>query len=288
MMRVALLVASAVLAVACSGARDAAPASNSTPAAPLVSIIPRAAAQPKADPGPDATLDLDEIVARGRIRVLVARSRTHFQASDGAYSGKTVDAAVALAQVLGARTGRPVTPVFVETHEPDLIPHLLGGKGDLVANLLVTFERDDQVAFAPPIRTGIRELVVTPERQPIVSLEDVGTRTIYVREGSDHHASLIRLNQQLRKIDRPPARIELALPPITDEDLVERVHNGHVPATLVDDYVFARWRGAFPNTAANPDITVSQDGILAWATRKDAAKLGAFLKEFFTTHKLAF
>ena len=38
---------------------------------------------------------------------------------------------------------------------------MLAGKGDVAANLLLTFERDEQVAFATPIETGIRELVVT-------------------------------------------------------------------------------------------------------------------------------
>lgn len=261
-------------------------AENRTPAV-LVIPIPRAPAQPVSSAGDDGTIDLDAIVERGYIRVLVARSGTHFYIHEGAHLGKTVDAGVALAQSL-SRAGKTVRPIFIETHEADLIPHLLAGKGDVAANLLLTFERGDQVAFAPPIRTGIRELVVTSASAPLVTLEDVGTRTIYVRQDSDHHASLLRLNEQLKKIDRPVARIVLALPPITDEQLVERVHEGHVPATLVDDYVFERLRKSFPHTAANPDIAVSQDGSLAWVTRKDAPQLIAFMKEFFSTHRLTF
>jgi membrane-bound lytic murein transglycosylase MltF len=278
----------AVLAVlgACTNAPEPAPA-NATPATPLIIEIPRAPAQPMSDAGDDGTIDLDAIVERGYLRVLVARSGTHFYKHEGAYLGKTVDAGVALAHSM-SRAGKSVKPVFIETHEEDLIPHLLAGKGDVAANLLLTFARDEQVAFAPPIRTGIRELIVTSERAPLVSLEDVGTRTIYVREGSDHHASLLRLNEQLKKIDRPVARIELALPPITDEQLVERVHQGLVPATIVDDYVFARLQKSFPHTAANPDIAVSQDGSLAWVTRKDAPQLIAFMKQFFSTHRLSF
>lgn len=283
-MRTGLAIAIAACA-ACSPPQPPA-AENRTPA-PLVIAIPRAPAQPVSNAGDDGTIDLDTIVERGYIRVLVARSGTHFYTHEGAHLGKTVDAGVALAQWL-SRVGKPVRPVFIETHEPDLIPHLLAGKGDVAANLLLTFERADQIAFAPPIRTGIRELVVTSERAPLVSLEDVGTRTIYVREGSDHHASLLRLNEQLKKIDRPVARIVLALPPITDEQLLERVHLGHVPATLVDDYVFERQRKSFPHTTANPDIAVSQDGSLAWVTRKDAPQLIAVMKQFFSTHRLTF
>ena len=100
---------------------------------------------------------------------------------------------------------RDVTPVFIETREDQLIPSLLAGKGDVAANVLLTFTRDEQVAFAPPIKTGIRELVVTDVGAPLVSLEDVGGRTIHVRKNSDHHASLIRLNEQLKKNNRRQA-----------------------------------------------------------------------------------
>lgn len=294
-MRIAVLVL--VIAVALYGCADAPPppAANidpaGTPTAPLRSDIPRLnGVASTAPPGADAIAlgDLDAIVERGYLRVLVARSGTHFFPHEGGHAGRTVDAGVALTQWLRASRGRTVQPVFIETHEPDLIPHLLAGKGDIAANLLLTFARDDQVAFAPPIRTGIRELVVTPENAPLRSLEDVGERTIHVRDGSDHHASLLRLNEQLRKAGRPAARIVLAQPPITDEQLLDRVHQGHIPATIVDDYVFERQRAAHPNMVANPDIAVSQDGSLSWVTRKDAPQLIALLKEFFAAHRLTF
>ena len=229
-------------------------------------------------------LDLDAIAARGYVRVLVARSGLHFYTSEGAHSGKAVDTGVALARALSEKSGKDVTAVFIETREADLIPGLLAGKGDVAANVLLTFARDEQVAFAPPIRTGIREVIVTSASAPLVSLEDVGARTIHVRQDSDHHASLLRLNEQLRKIDRPIAKIVLAPPSVTDEQLTERVNEGKIPATIVDDYALVQ----LPNIAVNRDIAVSQDGSLSWVSRKDSPQLTEFLKEFFSTHKLTF
>lgn len=283
----------AVLVNGCSSP-TVAPPTNATPAAvsaPAPSEIPPAPNQPRHDrerARDVALLDLDAIAGRGYIRVLVARSGTHFYTSDDAHSGKAVDTGVALARAFSDQTGRKITPVFIETREADLIPHLLAGKGDIAANLLLTFARDEQVAFAPPIRTGIRELVVTSASAPLVSLEDIGSRTIHVRQDSDHHASLLRLNEQLRKIDRPIARIVLARQTVTDEELMDRVNKGQIPATIVDDYVFERRRAQLPNVVANPDIAVSQDGSLSWVARKDAPKLTGFLKEFFSTHRLTF
>lgn len=274
---------------ACSGSPEPAPA-NATPAAvvtpPLIDI-PRSPNQlgSKLERGGKLEhLDLDAIADRGYLRVLVARSDLHFYTYEDAHSGKAVDTGVALARVLSVKTGKRVTPVFIETGEVDLIPQLLTGKGDVAANLLLTFARDEQVAFAPPVRTGIREQIVTAASAPLVSLEDVGTRTVHVRQDSDHHTSMLRLNEQLRSIDRPIARIVLAQPNVTDGRLMERVNRGEIPATIVFDYELR----TLPNIHVNRDVAVSQDGSLSWVSRKDAPKLAEFMKEFFTTHKLTF
>ena len=114
----------------------------------------------KADTTP-ATIDLDAIAERGYLRILVAPSRTHFETVDGRHHGRAVDAGVALARAISEQTAKDVTAVFIETREDQLVAALLAGKGDVAANVLLTFARDEQVAFAPPIKTGIREVVVT-------------------------------------------------------------------------------------------------------------------------------
>jgi len=233
-------------------------------------------------------LDLDAIAQRGYVRVLVAPSRTHFETVNGRHHGRAVDTGVALAKLWTDRAARPISVVFIETREHQLIDDLLAGKGDIAANVLLTFARDEQVAFAPPVVSGIRELVITNVEKPLVSLEDVGGRTLHVRKDSDHHASLIRLNEQLQKINRPPARIVADMKIKTDEDLLDKVNAGSIPATVADDYIFDLWKHQFPKITANRDVAVSQDGSLSWVTRKDAPKLTAFVKDFFSTHKLTF
>jgi membrane-bound lytic murein transglycosylase MltF len=289
-MRIVAPVALCVLLASCSQA-PAPPAENASPdsAEPALIDIPLAPDQPASapqQPGEDAKLDFDAIAARGYIRVLVSPSGTFFETVDGRHHGRAVDIGVALAKAIGQRTGTAVTAVFIPTPEHDLIPKLLAGGGDVAANLLLSFERDDQVSFAPPIKTGIRELVVTGTAKPLVSLEDVGGREIHVRPGTDHLASLQRLNTQLKSINRPPARIVIDRAQKTDEGLLSAVNSGSVPATVVDDYIFDLWKGQFPKTAANRDVAVSQDGSLSWVTRKDAPQLVVFLREFFSTHRI--
>lgn len=290
-MRIPGLVIALLIVGACSGPPPAAPA-NATPAAPALIEIPLAPDQPisaREQTNRSFAGDLDAIVGRGYLRILVAPSRTHFQTVDRRHRGLAVDAGVALARTLTEHANRDVTPVFIETREDQLIPSLLAGKGDVVANLLLTFARDEQVAFAPPIKTGIRELVVIDVGSPLVSLEDVGGRIIHVRKNSDHHASVIRLNEQLKKINRSPATIVADDKTKTDEELLDSVNAGRIRATIVDDYIFDRWqRDLLKVASTNREVAVSQDGVLAWATRKNAPALTSLLKDFFSTHKLTF
>jgi len=288
-MRILSLVIALSMVAACSGASR--PSRRAGAAAASVEIPP-APDQPisaleksnKAEPG-----DLDAVTARGHIRILVAPSRLYFETVEGRHRGRAVDAGVALAKQLSETAQREVVPVFIETPEDQLIPSLLAGKGDVAANVLLTITRDEQVAFAPPIKSGIREIVVIDGRSPLVSLEDVGGRLIHVRKNTDHHLSLIRLNEQLKKNNRRPAVILFDEKAKTDEDLLDSVNAGRVRATIVDDYIFDLWKKDMLKIAdTNRDIAVSQDGVIAWVSRKDAPAMTALLKDFFSTRKLTF
>jgi membrane-bound lytic murein transglycosylase MltF len=264
------------------------------PAADGRAIIPRAAPEPPSSPAElrraraGATGDLDAIAARGVLRILVTTGQTQYAVVDGMQSGGTFDAGTAFEAFLNAK--RPGLPpldvVFLPTPDDRLVSDLTSGAGDIAANLLITFERDDVVAFSTATRSRIREVIVTgPGVAPLVSLEDVAGRSIHVRKSSSHHASLVRLNAQLKSIDRPGCRIVLADETLTDEDLLRLVDQGAIDATVVDDYVLAAERGNLDRVAANADVSVSQDGAAAWATRKESTQLLAAINEFFATRR---
>lgn len=239
------------------------------------SPVPAAANTPAAMPAPKP---IDASAIPAQIRVLAAQG------------GNTTRTASSFEQWINERIApKKISVIVVETAEDALIRDLLAGRGDIAADLMLTFERDDQVAFARPIATGIREVIVTgPKEQPLVSLEDVGRRRIYVRKASDHYVSLARLNDQLTRIARPPAQIVIAPATQTDEDLIKLVSAGKIPATVAYDREFRACCAALPGLNVNADVAVSQDGSLSWVTRKDAAQLIAVMNEFFSTYKPAF
>jgi len=100
---------------------------------------------------------------------------------------------------------------------------------------------------------------------------------------------LIRLNEQLAKNNRRPANIVADEKTKTDEELLDSVNLGRIRATIADDYIYDRWKGDLLKIAGtNREVAVSQDGVLAWVTRKDAPKLLALMNEFFTAHRITF
>ena len=277
---------------ACTDAGNSTGPANATP--PAVTDIPATPGRAIGSAADMRTLepftgDLDVLLERGVVRILVTPGRTHYRVENGNQRGRTVDAAAAFEQFLNQRVApRTLTVTLIEGSESTLVQSVIAGQADIAANVLRTFERDDQVAFASPVRSGIRELVVTGAGSPpLVSLEDAGGRAIHARRNSDHHASLVRLNDQLKKISRPPAQIVL-VDNLTDEDLLERVNDGRIPATLADDYIYDAWKAVFGKTTANRDVAVSQDGVIAWVTRKDSTRLLALVNEFFAAHRLTF
>jgi membrane-bound lytic murein transglycosylase MltF len=229
---------------------------------------------------------------RGAIRILVAPSQTDYSITERRQSGAAVDAGRAFESFVGNASGvdRPrVNVVFISMPPEQLVAALTGGRGDLVAGRFSkTFEREEVVAFSEPVMNDVREVLVTgPGVPPMVSLEDVGGRSIHVRRGSDHFASLTRLNGQLAKIGKPVCKIVALDPALTDEDVLRMVNEGRVPVTLVDQYLAAAWRPVFDKIAVNADVSVSQDGIYAWAVRKDSPRLLARVNEFLRTHDLS-
>ena len=238
-----------------------------------------------------ATGDVDSMMSRGTIRLLVARGQTNYSIDDGQQYGAAFDAGKAFesfVRVVSDTDAARLKVVFIPMPPEELVDALTRGRGDIIAGRFAhTFEREELVAFSEPIVKDVREALVTgPGVQPIVSLEDVAGRSIHVRRGSDHFSSLTRLNGQLAKINKPVCKIVAMDPSLTDEDVLQMVNDGRVPVTLVDQYLVAAWRPRLDKMAVNPDVSVSQDGIYAWAVRKDSPKLLGLVNEFLRSHDL--
>ena len=256
--------------------------------------LPAFAAAPLAAPKDDFAIetmiqpnkgDLDDIIKRRYLRILVTMNRTNYFINKAEQHGATFEAGRAFQDFLNARQpkGTPrVHVAFIPVARDQLFDALIAGKGDIAAaSLTITPERLDRVDFAAPFARGVKEVLVTPVGEAEVgSPEALSGRSVYVRPSSSYFQSLTKLNSQLKAAGKPPVTIIAADERLEDEDILELVSAGIVPAAVVDDYLANFWVGVLPGLRTHPAAAVRSDGQIAWAVRKSSPELRAATDEF--------
>jgi membrane-bound lytic murein transglycosylase MltF len=262
----------------------------SSPPAPAASPAPpKRERMQLAMPSKAWTGDLDGMIARRQIRVLVPYSKTFFFVDKGQQRGISHDVFVTFEEALNRKLKTKhlrVNIVFIPTRRDRLLPALAEGFGDVAAaNLTVTDERRELVDFSDPVFTGIDEVVVTGPASPAVStLEDLGGKEIFVRQSSSYWDSLEALNERLKSAGKPEVILVAAPEKLEDEDLLEMLNAGLIKLVVVDSHKVAFWRQIFAKISVHPSLAVRRGGSIAWAIRKESPQLKAELGAFVRTH----
>ncbi len=234
--------------------------------------------------------DLDGMVERGVVRFLVVHSRTWFFLDGARQRGIAVESARAFEQFLNKRLKgqrRSIQVLLIPVRRDQLLPALVDGFGDLAGgNLTITPQRRALVDFTKPRVRNVRELVVTgPTVPPIETVDALAGREIWVRGSSSYHESLQRLNEEFQRRGLEKIRIRKADENLEDEDILEMLHSGLLPATVVDshklDWV---WAGVFDRLVVNRGAAIREGGQIGTAVRKNSPQLLAALNDFIASH----
>jgi membrane-bound lytic murein transglycosylase MltF len=237
------------------------------------------------------TGDFDGMLKRRMIRVGVPFNRTFYFIDKGAPRGLAYEYLALFEDAVNKKykTGNlKLHVVALPMSREALQPALLGGKIDMiVAQVTITDERRKIVDFSKPTRKNVNEIVVTAPGVPSVSsTDDLSGRTIFVRKDSTYHQSLIALNDALRGRGKRPVDIQTTSSALEDDDLLEMVNAGLIPATIADDYLAKFWKQVFTDLTVNADVVVRSDGDLAVPFRKGSPRLAAELNEFIERNGL--
>jgi membrane-bound lytic murein transglycosylase MltF len=134
---------------------------------------------------------------------------------------------------------------------------------------------------------NVSEVLVTgPGAPAFASVDDLSGRDVFVRTGSVQQQSLIALNSALRAKGKPPVTIREAPDNLEDDDLLEMVNAGLLPAIVVDDYLARFWKRVLPNITVHDDVAVRTGGSLAVAVRQNSPQLIAAFNAFMARHGL--
>ena len=234
------------------------------------------------------TGDLDAMVKRGKIRALVLYSQSSFFYVNGRPEGVYYEALSAFERFVNERmhTRQHVQVTFIPVRPDQAEEALTSGVGDLVAySLIVTPEREQQVAFSAPFEVGVKQIVVGGKKfGPITSVDDLSGKKIFVNPLATYFQNLQKINEVLQKQGKQPIQIQSADQSLMDEDLLEMVNAGLLPATVTITQRADLWTQVLPNLTAYPKAVVGIDGNLAWAMRKNNPKLLQVVNQFAKTH----
>lgn len=231
--------------------------------------------------------DLDGMIERRVIRVLVAPSRTSYWLVGLRQTGAEYELFKAFENEVNERyktQGKHIRihVVFIPTSRDQLIPRLLEGRGDIAAGILtVTPERLEQVEFGTPFFRGVKEIAVTGPASPeLASVDDLSGKEVFVRRSSSYWTHLEALNERFKSEQKPLITLKAAPEDLQDDDLLEMVNAGLVGVVVVDRYQALLWAQVFKKLKPHRGVVVHKGGDIGWMIRKESPKLRAEIAAF--------
>ncbi len=211
--------------------------------------------------------DLDSMIAREYIRVLVPYSKTYYYVEGMKRYGLAFELVNLFEKELNKQLKYyppKIRVIFIPVSRKHILPLLTGGHADMIASgYTITPEREKLVDFSSPTITGIKDIVVGgPSAPPIHSIADLAGQHVFVRENTSFQASLIRLNDSFRKAGRKPMYIDFTDPYLESEDILAMVNEGMIPYTVVPEDLGTLWNNVYTNLKVYTNIAVDSNVVL--------------------------
>ena len=229
--------------------------------------------------------DLDSMIARRYIRVLVPYSKTYYYVEGMKRYGLAYDLLNLFETDLNKQlklNPATVRVIFIPVSREHILPLLTGGHADMIASgYTITPEREKLVDFSLPTVTGIKDILIGgPSAPPIKSIEDLAGQHVFVRENSSYQSSLIKLNHLLTKKGLKPVHIEFTGPYLEAEDILEMVNEDMIPFTVISEDLGTLWKSIYSNLKVYKKIAVDSNVAYGWAFRSNSPKLQAVVNKF--------
>jgi membrane-bound lytic murein transglycosylase MltF len=237
------------------------------------------------------TGDFDEMIKHKVVRVGVTFNRSFYFIDKGVQRGVVYDYGRLIEDKINEKlkSGNVKVHVFfVPMVREKLLSALVDGKVDVVAgHLTITPEREKVVDFSDPTRTNVNEIVVSgPGTPELTSVDELSGQRLFIRKSSTYYQNLMMLNERLQASGKAPVIIEAAPENLEDDDLLEMVNAGLIPAIIVDDYLAKFWKKVFTGIVLNEKAAISTGSNLGVAIRKNNPQLKAALNQFMGKYGL--
>jgi membrane-bound lytic murein transglycosylase MltF len=236
------------------------------------------------------TGDFDGMLKRREIRALVVYSMTAFFYDQGRPEGVSFEALQDFQRALNLQlhTGsRPLQITFLPVGYEQLESDLTSGLADLIAiPVAIAPERQKKVEFSTPVATHVTQIVVTGPSGPTVTrADDLSGKEVFVNPLTVYNESLQNLNKTLASEGKNPVIVKFADKNLGDEDLLEMVNAGLIPATVTIGPRAEFWARVYDHIRLCTACVLDNEEQLAWVMRKDSPELKARVDAYIRTHR---
>ena len=235
------------------------------------------------------TGDLDEMVKQRNIRALVILNPIGFFYDKGQPRGVMYEALEEFQKFANQKlnTGKlNVKVTFLPMRLDQIEAALTEGVGDMIASgIVVTPEREKRVAFSTPIQTDVTQIIVTRTSQDQLStLADLSGKEVYANPLTTYYQNLQKANEQLQNSGKAPMILKAADKNLMDDDLVQMVNAGLIPATATTKQRADLWSQVLDHIQPHPDLVIASGTQLAWVMRKNNPQFKQLVDEFVQSH----
>ena len=234
--------------------------------------------------------DLDEIVKRRVVRVLLPFRRPEFFYIEGQPAGILQEAFQELERVLNAKykttAANRIVVALLPTAIDKLRDRMLGGYGDIAAYGISITEQNKQIVdFTVPTQTGLKMIMVTgPGAPELKTIEDLSGKEVWIIPQTRMKGDIEALNAKLKAQGKPPAVMREADAVLDSGDIMEMVNAGTYPIALMQSRQAEFWAQVFDDAKPRMDLAVAEDVETGWAIQKGTPQLKALLDDFVKTH----
>ena len=234
--------------------------------------------------------DLDSMVARRHIRVLVPYSPTFYYVEGKDRKGLALEEVNLFEKAIHRQLGLrypTIQLILIPVSREHIFRLMNEGYGDIaIAGLAINEQRQEWVDFSIPTITGVSEVLVGASNAPeIKSLADLSGKNIYVHEGSDYFQTLNKLNDSLTSVNLKPIHIIAADPFLDDEDILQMVNSGNIDYTVMMKEAAVHWNTVLDSMIVFADVPLKKNVEIGWAFRKDSPKLKKEVDHFVRSHR---
>jgi membrane-bound lytic murein transglycosylase MltF len=133
--------------------------------------------------------------------------------------------------------------------------------------------------------SGVSQVVVTGSAlADVSSFDGLAGHPIYANPLTSYYDHLQKINEQRRNDGKPPLDVRPADRNLREDDLIQMVNAGLIPATAANKVRARLWAQVLPNVKMHPELVVHSEGDLAWVMRKNTPRLKALVDEFLKDH----